>query len=205
MTYKDNGLEFTLETFVADRLRARTECGFRVWVNGQDTLAWRPVALEVADATGNHWRPELDPRLEHPGGNPIMVGFYGALWPEEDAWKLRVKFKHAVQVPGNVLPPVVPAQVVEFLANPEQTSSDSEPSPRLAKLICDCVARGMPYAHACAVAGISVETLCAWRNRDPQFQAMVEQAVAHSGAMHSALGLALQPAGSGDFPVAAPI
>jgi hypothetical protein len=130
MTSKVDGFEFTLEKFMADRARARTECGFLVRVNGRDTLAWRPVSLEVADATGNHWRPELDPRQESTDGNQILIGFYGALWPEEDAWWLRVKFKNVDQVPEDVLRPVVQDRVAEFLAKPEQTSADSEPSPK---------------------------------------------------------------------------
>ena len=51
-------------------------------------------------------------------------------------------------------------------------------TPENARIICECVARGMPYVHACAVAGMSIETLMHWRAEDEAFQRQIAQAVA---------------------------
>jgi hypothetical protein len=47
-----------------------------------------------------------------------------------------------------------------------------------AAVICDCVSRGMPFGHACSVAGISFQTFCDWRKDDAGFRQEIEQAVA---------------------------
>jgi hypothetical protein len=47
-----------------------------------------------------------------------------------------------------------------------------------AKLICDCLSRGMPFVHACAVANISNQTLLDWRREDEQFRQAMETAIA---------------------------
>jgi hypothetical protein len=95
VSFEEKRLKFTLEKFSADRSRARTVCDFRVHENGQDTLNWRPVALELSDATGNHWRPWLDSRLASVNGVEVVVGFFGALWTGEGAWKMRAEFKRS--------------------------------------------------------------------------------------------------------------
>src|SRR2546422_442065 len=71
----------------------RTQCAFWVRERGRETFGWRPVSFEISDATGNHWRPFRDERLEGVEGALVQAGFLGALWPEEDAWKLRVEFR----------------------------------------------------------------------------------------------------------------
>lgn len=47
-----------------------------------------------------------------------------------------------------------------------------------AKIICDSLARGLPYVHACAVAGISFQTFSVWRSRDENFRQQIEEAIA---------------------------
>jgi hypothetical protein len=61
----------------------------------EEATNWRPVALELSDATGNHWRVWLDSRLASVNGFEVVVGFFGALWPGEDAWKMRAEFKRS--------------------------------------------------------------------------------------------------------------
>jgi len=56
-------------------------------------------------------------------GSQIKIGFYGALWAEEDAWRLRVKFKRTDQASDNE-----GFRVVEFLVKPEQTTPGSASS-----------------------------------------------------------------------------
>jgi len=51
-------------------------------------------------------------------------------------------------------------------------------TPERAKTICDALARGLPYVHACAAAGISFQTFSAWRNRDETFRQQIEAAIA---------------------------
>jgi hypothetical protein len=70
----------------------RTQCTFRVREDGHDSISWRPVGIEISDATGNHWRG-WEWRLDGANDHEIPFGFFGALWPQEDAWKLRVEFR----------------------------------------------------------------------------------------------------------------
>ena len=127
----------TLERFVCEALRLgtrcelRTRCEFRVRENGTETSAWQPGTFEIFDATGNHWRPQLDggPSTNVNGG--ITVSFYGALWPEEDAWKLHMKLKAAAKETKDRA-----AYEVEFIAKPEQVTNNvpgPEPPKRLSE------------------------------------------------------------------------
>jgi len=86
---------------------ARTECDFSFSENGQQTTAWTPVLLELADATGNHWMPS-----RYSGGNPylsklengvIQSRFSGALWGCESAWKIRGEFLRTANFPETEL------------------------------------------------------------------------------------------------------
>jgi hypothetical protein len=68
------------------------------------------------------------------------------------------------------------------------TGSSSKPKHRLgrrtvqtperAKIICDALARGLPFVHACAIAGISFQTFSVWRTRDEKFRAEIDRAIA---------------------------
>jgi hypothetical protein len=51
-------------------------------------------------------------------------------------------------------------------------------TPERAKVICEALARGLPYGHACAVAGISFQTFSVWRNRDTKFRQQIDEAIA---------------------------
>jgi hypothetical protein len=51
-------------------------------------------------------------------------------------------------------------------------------TPERAKIICDCVALGVPFRHACDVAKISYQTFCDWRKEDDQFREQVESSIA---------------------------
>jgi hypothetical protein len=110
-------LELSLVNF--DVARQRTRCAFRVRERGQDTTAYLPVEFEISDATGNHWRPKVARPAEVTNGL-ITATLFGALWPEEEAWKLRVEFK-----PADKNSEDQSAQVAEFLAKPDQETGDS--------------------------------------------------------------------------------
>jgi RNA polymerase sigma factor (sigma-70 family) len=86
---------------------ARTECAFSFNENGRQSTAWTPVLLELADATGNHWRPS-----RYSGGNPylseiengaIQTRFSGALWACESAWKISGEFVRTANFPESEL------------------------------------------------------------------------------------------------------
>ena len=90
-------------TFSKQGVYPRTQCSFRVRKNGRDSTAWRPVSFELSDATGNHWRPLSDSLLEGVDGTEVRAGFLGALWPDEEAWKVRVEFKQVAEFPADDL------------------------------------------------------------------------------------------------------
>src|SRR5207248_1500173 len=113
MSVIDDELEFSLvkfrsyqsgaATFTKEGVYPRTQCEFHVRERGRDSTSWRPVSFEVSDATGNHWRPPPDSSLEGVEGIEVLAGFLGALWPGEDAWKLKVEFRRASGFPENEL------------------------------------------------------------------------------------------------------
>jgi len=113
VTVKSNGLELSLvkfrsyqpgaTTFTKAGVYPRTECAFRIRENGRESTAWRPLFFEISDATGNHWRPFRDSLLEGVDGTEIRAGFLGALWPDEEAWKLRIEFKQVADFPAKEL------------------------------------------------------------------------------------------------------
>ena len=104
-------LEISLDRFIADQQARMTACAFTVRENGNLTNVWRPEGYEIADATGNHWSPYAS-KSWVATNSPAVVGLMlGALWADEDAWKLRVTF---------VQPTTRAEEQVEFLAKPEQ-------------------------------------------------------------------------------------
>jgi hypothetical protein len=113
VSVKSHGLELSLvkfrsyqsgrATFTKSGVYPRTECAFRVRENGRESTAWRPLFFEISDATGNHWRAWRDSLLEGANGKELQAGFLGALWPGEDAWKVRVEFKRVAEFPANEL------------------------------------------------------------------------------------------------------
>lgn len=112
-------LQVTLESFVADATEARTRCSLRLQENEREGTSWLPVSFEISDATGNHWKPRID---EVQSTNGLFnCSFFGALWPEEDAWKVHVEFKHGdKQQPGGEA-----RTVVDFCAKPEQVGAST--------------------------------------------------------------------------------
>jgi RNA polymerase sigma factor (sigma-70 family) len=104
------GLEVTLHQFAAYQTSPefsakhpayfpRTECEFAISENGHATKDWTPVAFEVSDATGNHWRAWLCNPMGMVEAGHIRSAFMGALWPGESAWKLQVEFKRKANFP----------------------------------------------------------------------------------------------------------
>jgi len=113
-----SGREVSLESFFADSAQARTHCGLRVREAGLVSSAWHPVSFEVSDATGNHWKPPID-QVQSTNGL-FDCSLFGALWPDEDAWKVRVEFK-----PATTRSPSGTPWAVEFLARPDHRQSTS--------------------------------------------------------------------------------
>ncbi len=67
---------------------AVTQAGFEVSESDHTNSPWKPMDVEIWDATGNHWIPtEFTNR-----SRPNFVSFYDALWPGETAWKFRFEF-----------------------------------------------------------------------------------------------------------------
>lgn len=114
-TAKDREFEATLEQFTVDPLNNRTECRFRIRFQERPTREWNPVSFEVSDATGNRWRPALDTASRTSDPPQVMGQFLGALWPGEEAWKLRVTFSSST---GQAETPA--SRTLEFLAKPTQ-------------------------------------------------------------------------------------
>jgi hypothetical protein len=88
----NQALEVTLQNFNADKSRLCTQYSFSFVENGSNSPIWRPISIEISDATGNKWAEE--PRWINEGPKGFAtVETHGALWPGEDAWKLRVVFE----------------------------------------------------------------------------------------------------------------
>src|SRR5258708_28271967 len=51
-------------------------------------------------------------------------------------------------------------------------------TPAIAQILCECIARGMPYVHACGTAGISRSVFDEWKREDEGFRQQIEQAIA---------------------------
>lgn len=63
-------------------------------------------------------------------------------------------------------------------AKPKRNGRPTVQTPARAKIICNALARGLPFVHACAIAGISGQTFSDWRRRDSAFQLQIEEAIA---------------------------
>ncbi len=121
ITITNAPLEITLERFTSDGIRLRTQCAFTVREHGRETTAWLPMRFEISDATGNHWYPAVSSPLKDEKARLVKGRLLGALWAEEDAWKLRVEFRRAdddAKGRGTC--------TVEFLAKPEQVRDGSD-------------------------------------------------------------------------------
>jgi len=83
---------------------AVTQATLRVAESGRSANSWRPIAVEISDATGNHWMPfphTISTRHEEEVGD--VFSFEGALWPGEAAWKMRFEFSRIADYePGEV-------------------------------------------------------------------------------------------------------
>ncbi|MCX6901985.1 MAG: sigma-70 family RNA polymerase sigma factor [Verrucomicrobia bacterium] len=89
------------ETTAKRRLFPRTECVFSFRENNRETVAWVPVTIELADATGNHWVASQNHAKVENGA--VRTECLGALWPGESAWKLRGEFRRSAEFPANEL------------------------------------------------------------------------------------------------------
>ena len=74
-----------------------TVLAFRIRENGRSDQPWRARAVEVSDATGNHWRPFLPPATTPNPESELTLSFAGSLWPGETAWKLRVELSRIAE------------------------------------------------------------------------------------------------------------
>jgi RNA polymerase sigma factor (sigma-70 family) len=112
----DRDLEVALAEFRAvqplvltneqQRGKLRTECLFNVRDNNLPTTAWRPIYLDIADATGNHWQPGYfvgEPYQARVENGAVRIQFIGALWSGESAWKLHAEFKRVANFSENEL------------------------------------------------------------------------------------------------------
>jgi hypothetical protein len=55
---------------------------------------------------------------------------------------------------------------------PDTRNKSGRPScrtPEIAKVICNAIELGVPYRHACSVAGVSYQFFCDWRRDDERF------------------------------------
>ena len=55
----------------------------------------------------------------------------------------------------------------------------SKKTPATVKMLVKAIGRGLPFSHACSMAGISFETFSKWRSNDEQFRAQIEKAVSN--------------------------
>jgi hypothetical protein len=64
----------------------------------------------------------------------------------------------------------------------ETTRKPGRPTKRnedVARILCQCIERGLPHVHACAVAGVSPAFFHNWRQEDPDFNEQVELALSN--------------------------
>lgn len=71
---------------------AITRATFQLRQAGHPTSSWRPVMVEISDATGNHWSPFMPEDSVKHNGVTDELSFIGELWEGEAAWKVRVEF-----------------------------------------------------------------------------------------------------------------
>jgi hypothetical protein len=103
-TKSDGDLSVTLERLQsglskADWARAAasnevavTEATFHLTQAGHAANDWRPVSVNISDATGNDWLANAYYVTVKHEADSDSPAFDGALWPGEAAWKLRCEF-----------------------------------------------------------------------------------------------------------------
>src|SRR5262245_34945074 len=72
----------------------------------QNAVQAAPPGLAMqatAAASGNHWFSWPDSRFSGLEGVNVRSAFFGALWPGESAWKLRVEFRRIANFPKHEL------------------------------------------------------------------------------------------------------
>lgn len=69
---------------------------------------------------------------------------------------------------------------------PKRHTAGQKPkyTPQRVRKICDYVALGLPYSHACAAVGISGQTLGNWKKRYPEFAELLKTAEAEFMNFH---------------------
>jgi len=64
------------------------------------------------------------------------------------------------------------------MTNPAKRGARTVRTESNAKILCDCIARGMPFSMACSIAGLSVSVFHDWKANDENFRAQLEEAIA---------------------------
>lgn len=59
---------------------------------------------------------------------------------------------------------------VQHVTFAPKRNKHSKYTPQRVRKICDYVAKGMPYVHACAAVGIGYQTFSNWREKYPEFK-----------------------------------
>jgi hypothetical protein len=130
-TKHDGTLAVTLKEFqswadsgstnLAETARTRLVLSFAE--EGKDSHNWRIQKLTISDATGNRWSPYLnftDRNVWNWATNGVAE-FFGALWPGEEAWKLRVEVLRtagfAPEQLWEVSVPLPPPRIANTLTN----------------------------------------------------------------------------------------
>ena len=76
----------------ADSAARKTRIVFDFAIAGMQVSNWRVQELTISDAAGNSWAPYLDLfSQEFSWSKDGTVELFGALWPSEQAWKLKVE------------------------------------------------------------------------------------------------------------------
>jgi hypothetical protein len=70
-----------------------TVCALEAIEDGTPTTNWAPLAVEIFDATGNHWHAYWYREREKIESATRHFKLMGALWPGENAWKIRVSYQ----------------------------------------------------------------------------------------------------------------
>jgi hypothetical protein len=60
----------------------------------------------------------------------------------------------------------------------KKPGAPSKRTEQRAAMVCKCVAKGLPFNQAAAIAGISSAHLCAWRSAVPSFEERIQRAIA---------------------------
>jgi hypothetical protein len=74
---------------------AVTQAVFQLAETNHATNSWRPISVEISDATGNRWTPYAHVYSNQLEGDSDVFSFDSQLWPGESAWKLRFEFSRS--------------------------------------------------------------------------------------------------------------